>query len=152
MLLVLIAFLSILRLLSVRCGLLAIALLIVLFIAITLTLGLALVGAVLGVLIVGVRHCEFVQSIIWDTEGSIQGAVWCMRLISSWEVHASYELRVADQLDPSKASHASQIKGSLLIPISPKAAGPRLVPSPRFLPPSHASQPAEPTDYSEHAR
>lgn len=61
LLLVLIAFLSILRLLSVWGGLLAIGLLIVLFIAVALTLGLALVGAVLGLLVIGVRHCDFDQ-------------------------------------------------------------------------------------------
>ena len=55
----LLAFLSVLvRLLSVWYGLLAIGLLIVLFITVTLTLGLALV-AVLGLLVVGVRHRDF---------------------------------------------------------------------------------------------
>ena len=65
------AFLSVLvRLLSVWCGLLAIGLLIVLFITVTLTLGLALMAAVLGLLVVGVRHRNLDQLIISDTVGS----------------------------------------------------------------------------------
>ena len=38
-----------------------------------------------------------------------------MRSISGWEVDASYELRLAELLVPAKASHACQIKESLLI-------------------------------------
>ena len=65
LLLVLIAFLSgLVRLLAVWCGLLAIDLLIVLFMTVTLTLGLALVTAVLGLLVVGVRHCDLNYLII----------------------------------------------------------------------------------------